>query len=202
METVGAEGKSFVPVIDHGDDIDRNVAGCGMFFQISQKIPRVLSLQEDVQDDRFWAKRVNRLPSFRNIIRGDDLKLGAFEIFLVNEQSLAIVLDDENGHLVRLEFALDLGNGDHLGLALERNGDHDGECRAAPYLASDINISPKQLGQLAGERQAQSRTFGDLLQLTFNLCPLLENAFLVFFGNSDSRIGDGKRNRAIVAARY
>src|SRR5262245_40533748 len=78
------------------------------------------------------------------------------------------------------------------------NGNGHEERRSESRLALDPDAAAQQLGEALRQRQSKARPPEAPLQGMLDLRELVEDAFLILFGDADARVGDGEDHGLVV----
>jgi hypothetical protein len=113
---------------------------------------------------------------------------------LVDQQRLLAVLDDQDGHAVRLEQPLGLVRN----LRRVEDGNLRRERRAEPDCALHRHAAAEELGELAAEGQAEAGAAHAPLHGTLDLGELLEDALLVLGRDANAGVADAEYDRAAI----
>src|SRR5690348_7479353 len=200
MKRIGSQRQGLLAIVDNRNNNNRN-SRCGrMALQLLEQLPRMLSPQQHVQNNRGWPHRSQDFASLLERSRRNDLEARALENPLIDEHLLAVIFHNKYRQSANPARLFKLQRIKRFGFTGKTNGDAGKKYRTFPRVTLHVHIAAKHLREFPGQWQAQPASFDRALLLPFDLRPLLKDALLVFLSDADSRVGDRKHQRVAVAA--
>src|SRR6185312_1665877 len=149
MERISSQGQGFVAIVHNGDDNDRNSRRSGMVLQLLEQLPRMLSSQQYVQNNRGWPHRSQDFASLLERSRRNDLEARALENPLIDEHLLAVIFHNKYRQSANPARLFKLQRIKRFGFTGKANGNTRKKRGPFAELAFYVYVAAKHLRELA-----------------------------------------------------
>src|SRR5690348_291813 len=149
MKRIGSQRQGLLAIVDNRNNNNRN-SRCGrMALQLLEQLPRMLSPQQHVQNNRGWPHRSQDFASLLERSRRNDLEARALENPLIDEHLLAVIFHNKYRQSANPARLFKLQCIKRFGFTGKANGNTRKKRGPFAELAFYVYVAAKHLRELA-----------------------------------------------------